>query len=386
MLFPFSCHASDITALIDSRLALMKEVAAYKWHTNQPIEDVEREKTVLSAASLSGLTYNITMRSSSAFFQAQIEAAKDIQSCWMARWRAGEPPPVPQNLVTVLRPRLLNLGEAITRALATPRAEPSQVNTVECLSEPHRLAIENTMAGIRTYPDRLSQVTGSGILRVGTTGDYAPFSYGDDGELLTGIDIDLANLLAKSLGAEVRFIKTSWPDLTEDFTAGLFDIAMSGVSITEARKQHGDFSEPYHVGGKTPIARCARIGEFASVSDINQPGVWVIVNPGGTNEAFVNTHLPRVNKVMHDDNRTIFDEIVAGGADLMITDKIEVQLQTALHPELCGSDSEPFTYQEKGYWLPREARLKASVDGWLMTIRQSGELEQVFNAHLAPRP
>ena len=88
---------------------------------------------------------------------------------------------------------------------------------------------------------------------------------------------------------------------------------------------------------------------------IDQPSVRAIVNPGGTNERFIDAKLRRAKKILHQDNRTIFNEIINGNADLMITDSIEVRLQANLHPELCGSmPGETLTYQEKGYMMPKD--------------------------------
>jgi cyclohexadienyl dehydratase len=53
---------------------------------------------------------------------------------------------------------------------------------------------------------------------------------------------------------------------------------------------------------------------------IDQPGVRVIVTPGGTNERFDRAHLQKATIVPWSDNATIFDALLEGKADLMITD------------------------------------------------------------------
>ena len=223
----------------------------------------------------------------------------------------------------------------------------------------------------------------SGMLRVGTTGDYAPFSYSGDDMSFTGIDIDLALNLAESLNVELIFIKTSWPTLMNDLAAGLFDIAMSGVSIIPARQQHAYFSAPYHLGGKSPITLCSRVDEFSSIEEIDQPSVRAIVNPGGTNERFIDAKLRRAKKILHQDNRTIFNEIINGNADLMITDSIEVRLQVNLHPELCESmPGETLTYQEKGYMMPKDPALRLAVNQWLEEASSQKILKRTFEQHL----
>jgi cyclohexadienyl dehydratase len=105
---------------------------------------------------------------------------------------------------------------------------------------------------------RLDDILRRGVLRVGTTGDYRPFTALDKatGDY-SGFDIDLARSLADALGVRIEFEATSWPRLAGDFEAGAFDIAMGGVSVTLDRAKKGFFSAPYMREGKTPIARCA---------------------------------------------------------------------------------------------------------------------------------
>jgi hypothetical protein len=64
-------------------------------------------------------------------------------------------------------------------------------------------------------------------------------------------------------------------------------------------------------------------------------------------------HLHAASIIVFADNTRIFDELVAGHADLMITDATETRLQHKLHPELCGVHPDhPFDFGEKAYLLP----------------------------------
>src|SRR5690606_40866418 len=66
---------------------------------------------------------------------------------------------------------------------------------------------------------------------------------------------------------------------------------------------------------------------FPYTTLFRSPDVRVVVNPGGTNEKFARERLKRATIVQHPDNNTIFDEIIAGRADLMITDAAETRWQ-----------------------------------------------------------
>src|SRR5262249_2728580 len=143
---------------------------------------------------------------------------------------------------------------------------------------------------IRADTKAVDSVARLRVLRIGTTGDYAPFSLERNGEL-HGLDISLAESLAAQLGLKARFVRTSWPTLMTDLESGRFDVAFSGISNTPERAAHADFSTAYHFDGKAPIARCEDRTHFGSLNDIDRAAVRVIVNPGGSNQQFVREHI-----------------------------------------------------------------------------------------------
>jgi cyclohexadienyl dehydratase len=224
-------------------------------------------------------------------------------------------------------------------------------------------------------------------IRVGTTGDYRPYSFrAGEHDALEGIDIDLAHDLAQSLGMRVRFVSTSWSTLLDDLNHDRFDIAMSGISRTPAREKVASFSDGYALTGKTAIARCADRTKFDSLEKIDQPGVRVLVNPGGTNEQFARSHLSRAELVVVPDNRAIFPRLVAQDGDVMFTDSDEVSLQTHLLPTLCATmPGQEFDRREKAVLLKKDAPLRDRINAWLRDYRARGALDAVFQKHLGTR-
>jgi cyclohexadienyl dehydratase len=233
----------------------------------------------------------------------------------------------------------------------------------------------------QTPPSRLDAILAAGVLKVGSTGDYKPFTFKDPATgAFSGFDIDQAQSLAAALGVKVEMVPTAWPNLMKDFEAGAFDIAMGGVSVTFDRQKKGLFSIPYMHEGKTPIARCDDKDKFATLAAIDKPGVKVITNPGGTNEKFDRANFKTAEIVVFPDNTKIFEELAAGKADVMITDASETRYQQKLHPGVLCSlhPDQPFDFAEKAYWVQRDGALKAFVDQWMHQSMESGAYQATY--------
>jgi cyclohexadienyl dehydratase len=230
---------------------------------------------------------------------------------------------------------------------------------------------------------RLDAIQKAGALRVCTPGDYKPFSLAKTDTSFEGLDVDIAQAMAKSLGVEAKFVKTSWPKLMDDFVEKC-DLAVGGISVTLDRQKRAFFSEPYMVNGKAPITRCENVGKFQTIADIDKPGVTVIENPGGSNERFARANFKQAKIVIFDDNTKIFDEILNRRADVMISESVEAVVQQRLRPGLCAvNPTKPLQYGEMAYLLPRgDIVLKAWVDQWMHLAKANGEYDRIVEAWL----
>ncbi|WP_394820711.1 transporter substrate-binding domain-containing protein [Pendulispora albinea] len=227
--------------------------------------------------------------------------------------------------------------------------------------------------------DRLQAIAARGELRVCSTGDYRPFTYYEPAaSRWSGIDVDMADDLARRLGVRRTMVRTTWKSLMSDFTTKC-DIAVGGISITPERAKVAFYSDAYLNDGKVPITRCGDAARFGALEQINQPDVRVIVNPGGTNEQFVRAHLPKANIIVYPDNNTIHGEIVAGRADVMITDGAEARWQAKQNPALCAvRPQQPLTFSQKAYLLPLgDTVFQSYVNQWLGGARRDGTYDRI---------
>ncbi|MDX6916556.1 transporter substrate-binding domain-containing protein [Pectobacterium carotovorum] len=243
------------------------------------------------------------------------------------------------------------------------------------------------VAGGASAQSHLDAVQQQGVLTVCTTGDYKPYSFLRSDGGYEGIDISMAESLAKSLGVKLNWVQTTWKTLMTDFQAGKCDIAMGGISVTLQRQKNVFFTQPLDVDGKIPLVRCENKDRYQTIEQLNRPTVRLIEPAGGTNEAFAHAFLPQAALTLHD-NVTIFQQLVDKKADVMITEASEALFQQKQHPELCAiNPAQPLQYGEKAYMLPRDdMSWKLYVDQWLHLTKATGEYQKIVGEWLAVAP
>ena len=93
--------------------------------------------------------------------------------------------------------------------------------------------------------DLLETIQKRGTIIVGLEGDWAPWSYVDENDELTGYDVEVAKAIADKLGVEIQIVPGEWDGLFAGMDAGRYDMVVNGVEVTEERADKYDFSTPY---------------------------------------------------------------------------------------------------------------------------------------------
>ena len=231
----------------------------------------------------------------------------------------------------------------------------------------------------------LERIREEGLLRVGTTGDYQPMSFLDpETNEYVGFDVSIVEDLAESLGVEIEYVETTWPTLMEDTLAGKFDLAICGITITEARKEQALMSEGYLVNGKTVLCRSEDAEKYVSLDAINSPDVKVMENPGGLNEKFARENLPDAELIIHDVNQEIPGLIAEGEADVMITEIMEAGYYVGKDSRLAAPlIHDPFTHGQLGVLMPNGAEdLLSYVNDFLENEKESGRIDELAEFYI----
>ena len=232
---------------------------------------------------------------------------------------------------------------------------------------------------------KVDQVQQRGTLLVGSTGDYRPLSYLEPSTgQYWGFDADIAYIIAKDLGVKVQYVPTSWPTLTQDMLNDtLFDLAICGISITDARKEIMLMSEGYLCNGKTILCRKEDEERFLSIADMNKSEVVVMVNPGGLNEKFANENLPDAQIVVHEKNEEIPALVAEDKADIMITEIVEAPYYVQHDQRLAAPLlDKPFTDSLIGVLMRKgDEDLLLRVNGIIERCKNDGTLKSLHDKY-----
>lgn len=118
----------------------------------------------------------------------------------------------------------------------------------------------------------------SNVLTMATSADFPPYEYYENDEIV-GIDVDIMNAVCEIIGMELEPQDMSFDSVIGAAQTGKTDIAMSGITITEDRKNMVDFTIPYTSTAQSIIVVSG--GEISKKADLEGKKIGVQINTTG---------------------------------------------------------------------------------------------------------
>src|SRR5262245_60120799 len=223
-------------------------------------------------------------------------------------------------------------------------------------------------------------------LRVGVAPDAPPIAF-RQGDRLVGLEIDLANELAATLGRPLRLVEVSWGQLVSSLLDNRIDVIMSGLTVTTPRQARVAFAAPYLQSGMTALMRRREATRYGTASKVLGTSNAVGVKQGTTGEKFVREHMPSAVVSLYPTSQSAVTELLQNRIDLFIGDlpqilwfvaANEAEL-TALRPKLT-EDSLAWAFR------PDDDVLRASADEALAHWKSDGTLSTILRRWLRNWP
>ncbi len=223
------------------------------------------------------------------------------------------------------------------------------------------------------------------VLNVGTEATFAPFEFMDKGEV-SGFDVDLLNAAAEEAGYEVNIQNTGWDAMLAGLQSGQLDIGMSGITITDERKETYDFSVPYFES-VTMIAFKEEAG-IKSAEDLK--GKKVGVQNGTTGQFAAESIMGQNNSAIskYETAALMFQALQSGDVEAVVTD-IAVAVEYAKSNPEANVETitdEQFVPEYYGIAFPKGSEYKADFDKALNTLFENGKYEEIYEKWFEETP
>ena len=194
-------------------------------------------------------------------------------------------------------------------------------------------------------------------LRVGTSGDYPPFSVIENEDSVHGFDMSVARGYARDRNLNLELVLFSWPELEDQLRKGAFDVAMSGVTVRGDRLAIAPMTSAVARAQAIVVVRSDHPDE-----PLDQPGVIIAVNRGGHLEKVTRARFSKAQIKTVLENRSLPDLLAARKVDAVVTDSAE---HRSFH-QVDSRVSEVLADDRKAYWVaPGRADLARDMNEWM---------------------
>lgn len=219
--------------------------------------------------------------------------------------------------------------------------------------------------------------SGAKVLKVGSSIDFAPFEFQDETQKeYQGFDMDLIRAIGKEMGCEVEIQNLGFDGLIPALQGKNIDVAISGVTINDERKQNVLFSDPYYQAGLTMVVRSDEqaIHKFA---DLKGKKVAVQIGTTSAEEA------KKIEGVQVKELNTpadCFMELKAGGVDAVINDRpVNDYYIVKNGAQGVKALDERLTAEDYGIAVGKDNKeLQEKINAALKKIKENGEYDKIY--------
>ena len=209
----------------------------------------------------------------------------------------------------------------------------------------------------------------------------APFVEADpnDPSKVEGFDVEVAEEIAKGLGREARFVQVAYAAIDQSVQRGDFDIGMSGVEDTPARRAALAATIPYYVFTEALTVREGDREKYDQLADLRGRRVGTL---GGTIAYEILLEAEKqhdITAVSYDDDVHPYEDLATGRLDAVLLDNIIAARAMRRTPGLYTHFDKPVA---KGHYIAVLARentaLRDQVNEVLRARMRDGTLERIY--------
>lgn len=168
------------------------------------------------------------------------------------------------------------------------------------------------------WADRFEEIISKGIVRIGVPMDVPPFGSQNVNREIEGFDVDMANMVAKSLGVKLELTPITGANRLPFLLTDKIDIVIAVMGLTPERAKQIMFTAPY---ANTSLAVYGPKNiTVKSAADLTK--YKVAAAKGTTQELALSAANPKANIMRTEDDSTAAAAYLSGQAQLFSTNSI----------------------------------------------------------------
>ena len=240
---------------------------------------------------------------------------------------------------------------------------------------------EGSAAESDTTEEASYTLVADGYLTVGTSAEYEPFEYMEDGEY-KGFDLDMITIIAENMGLTVEFVNTDFDALITGVAAGTqYDCAIGAITITPERQETVDFSDAYYTDDLSVVTLIENeeitSDNYADI--LGSEGTIISVQSGSTAEDYAQENFPSATLSSYKNATDCFAELQAGGADALITNKAVAYQMVASAYDNCQVIKNISTGEEYGIAISQDnPGLTEAINEQLAALTDDGTIDELM--------
>lgn len=257
---------------------------------------------------------------------------------------------------------------------STPETSSSDVSSAADGSSSEGSEASDTATGETPNVDRIKA---AGKIVMLTNLAFPPFEYvGDDGEA-AGVDVDIANEIAKDMGVELEVINMDFGAIIDSLRAGKGDFSAAGMTVKPDRLEQVDFTIEYTTSAQHIIRKAG--------SDITNEldGKKVAVQESTTGDLYVTDTFPNAEVLRFKSGIDAGNALRSGKCDAVVIDKLPAESIAENSEGELEVLPDPLTEESYAIAIKKDSPdLVAAINSTLERLMAEGKIDELVTKHM----
>lgn len=215
------------------------------------------------------------------------------------------------------------------------------------------------------------------VLVMATNAEFPPYEY-REGDAVTGIDAEIAQLIADKLGMELKIEDVAFESIIPGVQSGKYDFGMAGMTVTEDRLKDVIFSDSYATGVQVVIIK--EDSDIASLDDVAGKKIGVQTNTTG--DIYATDDYGEENIVRYENGAVAVQALLNGKVDCVVIDNEPAKSYVAANEGLKILETEYMVEDYAICFAKDNTELKDKVNTALNELIEDGSVKKIIDKYI----